>query len=99
MSAPTVDEAIAMALRREGELMVLRPELDQIKRDLAAETERADRAVGLHLVDQRLIAQLRETLRWVREAVHQAHHEGAIEECPKNTCDAVRQALAKGGGR
>lgn len=26
---------------------------------------------------------------------HQAHHEGPIEACAKNTCDAVAQALGE----
>lgn len=44
------------------------------------------------------LTELLETIRWVRQAVHQAHHQGEIEGCPTNTCDAARQALAKAGG-
>lgn len=66
-------------------------ELEQLRADLKAETERADRAVGLHIEAQR-------ELRWVGHTVHQAHHQGEIEACSMNTCDAARQALAKGGG-
>lgn len=43
------NEAVAMALRLEGELMALRKEQTKLERDLKAETERADRAVRLNL--------------------------------------------------
>jgi hypothetical protein len=36
-----------------------------------------------------------ETLVFVRQTIHQAHHEGPIEACPKNTCDAIAQALGE----
>lgn len=35
------------------------------------------------------------TLRWMAQTVHQAHHEGAIETCGKNTCMAARDTIAK----
>jgi hypothetical protein len=39
------------------------------------------------------ILRLRAELHFVRQTVHQAHHEGPVESCPKNTCDAVAKAL------
>jgi hypothetical protein len=48
---------------------------------------------------RRLIEEIRatrEALRFVRQTVHQAHHDGwSIETCPKNICDAVAQALGE----
>lgn len=43
------------------------------------------------------LAELRRDLRWVGHTVHQAHHQGVFDECKVHTCDAIRQALAKGG--
>jgi hypothetical protein len=39
------------------------------------------------------IAESREFMRWVRQTVHQAYHEGTIEECPKNLCKAISRYL------
>jgi len=39
-------------------------------------------------------ARLREALVFVASTVHRAHHDGLFAECPKNTCDAARQALS-----
>jgi hypothetical protein len=41
------------------------------------------------------VAELREALRWVHQTVHQAHHDGPIDGCRKNTCGAVVRALAE----
>jgi len=38
---------------------------------------------------------LERELDWVRQTVHRAHHEGPLDECPKNTCDAALKALGK----
>ncbi len=38
-------------------------------------------------------AELQDCLRFVRQAVHQAHHEGQIESCGKSTCMAITVAL------
>jgi hypothetical protein len=32
-------------------------------------------------------------IRWLTQTVHQAHHDGPIEQCPKTTCSAIRAAL------
>ena len=37
---------------------------------------------------------LGEALRWLRQTVHQAHHEGAINECRKNTCAFIDVLLS-----
>lgn len=40
-----------------------------------------------------------ETIRWVANTVHQAHHESGVwSECDKNTCLAARKAIAKAEG-
>ena len=53
-----------------------------------ADAIRADReAMG------RRVEELEATLKWVRQTVHQAHHEGEIETCRKNTCDAVTKTI------
>lgn len=38
---------------------------------------------------------LRETIDWLRQTYHRAHHEGPLDECEKNTCDAALKALGK----
>lgn len=43
------------------------------------------------LVDKCL--KLEATLRWHAQTVHQAHHDGSAEDCPKSTCVAARDAL------
>ena len=40
------------------------------------------------------LRQMRELLKWVRQTIHQAHHDGEIEKCPKNTCNAITQVLS-----
>jgi len=37
---------------------------------------------------------LAKDFEWVKQTVHRAHHEGPLEGCKKNTCDAARKALA-----
>ncbi len=48
------------------------------------------------------VATLRETVRWIGQTVHQAHHTERIDLCFKSTCQAVRKVLAvprpAGGG-
>lgn len=39
--------------------------------------------------------ELKEALKWLAQTVHQAHHEGKIEECPKNTCDHAMRVLGR----
>lgn len=39
-----------------------------------------------------------ETIRWMAQTIHLAHHQdetGTFLECPRNTCDAARQAIEK----
>lgn len=38
---------------------------------------------------------LTDTVKWMAQTIHQAHHEGPIEDCPKNTCGAAMKALGK----
>lgn len=38
---------------------------------------------------------IQETLRAVIQMIHQAHHEGPPESCPKSTCSAARAELAE----
>lgn len=37
---------------------------------------------------------LLKTISWVRQTVHQAHHQGEIESCSINTCKAAQKALS-----
>ncbi len=37
--------------------------------------------------------ELRDMLRWVRQTIHQAHHEGQIESCGASSCMAITIAL------
>lgn len=39
-----------------------------------------------------------DALRFTRQTVHQAHHDGPIDECPKNTCAHLSQIIAKAEG-
>jgi hypothetical protein len=40
------------------------------------------------------IERLTSTMKWVAQTIHQAYHEtGTWEECEKNTCEGIRQAL------
>lgn len=40
-----------------------------------------------------------DTLKWVAQTVHQAHHDGPLETCPKNTCSAAVATIAKAEGQ
>jgi hypothetical protein len=43
-------------------------------------------------------AELLETIRWMAQTIHQAHHQehpGTFMDCQKNTCDAARQMIEK----
>lgn len=42
---------------------------------------------------RKTITLLRDQLRFVRQTVHQAHHDGPIAGCTKTTCRAVADAL------
>jgi hypothetical protein len=42
-----------------------------------------------------LSAELIDQVRWLRQTVHQAHHEGPIEECKKSTCTSARDMLTQ----
>lgn len=39
------------------------------------------------------IKELKDTLKFVRQSIHQAHHDGGIETCRKVTCDAIAKSL------
>jgi hypothetical protein len=40
------------------------------------------------------IDRLRETVAWMAQTVHQAHHStGSWQECPKSVCQAAANAL------
>lgn len=41
---------------------------------------------------------LLETLDWLAQTVHRAHHEGDFETCEKTTCAGARAAIAKATG-
>jgi hypothetical protein len=40
-------------------------------------------------------AEIIDHLKWLRQTVHQAHHEGEIEACRKSTCTAARDLLTQ----
>lgn len=40
-------------------------------------------------------AEMYSTLKFIRQVVHQAHHDGPIESCTINSCAAATAALAK----
>jgi hypothetical protein len=42
--------------------------------------------------------ELLDTMRFVRQTVHQAHHDGPIEECRMNTCAAMHDVIRKAEG-
>ena len=35
------------------------------------------------------------TLDWMRQAIHRANHDGPLDECKKNTCDAALKAMGR----
>ena len=39
--------------------------------------------------------ELRESIRWMAQTVHQAHHTGPIEGCKKSVCDHAAKVLAE----
>lgn len=41
------------------------------------------------------IETLERELDWHRQTVHRAHHDGPLDECQKDTCDAVLKSLGK----
>ena len=40
-----------------------------------------------------------EALRWTQQTVHQAHHDGDMSKCEKNTCLHIRGVISKAEGR
>lgn len=38
------------------------------------------------------------TVDWLRQTYHRAHHEGDLATCPKNTCQAALDVIAKATG-
>lgn len=49
----------------------------------------------------RLIAtapELLSTVDWLRQTYHRAHHDGDLDTCEKNTCQAARDVMAKAMG-
>lgn len=41
-----------------------------------------------------MVTSLRESLKWLRQTIHQSHHQGPIEDCKMNTCSHVGELLA-----
>ena len=41
------------------------------------------------------VARLEREIDWLRQTVHRAHHEGPLDECTLNTCDAALRLLEK----
>lgn len=41
------------------------------------------------------VPEMEPALRWIRQTVHQAYHQGSVEECGKNTCSYITALLAK----
>jgi len=66
-----------------------KPTYESLMRDLETSID-----ASLKLKDDLL-----ETIRWMAQTVHNAHHSensgSSFKECPKNTCNAAKQALAK----
>lgn len=40
---------------------------------------------------------LMDTFRWAVQTVHQAHHEGDMKSCPKNTCSGYQRCIERIG--
>lgn len=50
----------------------------------------------------RLIAaapEMLKALRWTRQTIHQAYHEGDVEQCGKNTCMHLTEVINKAEGK
>ena len=61
----------------------------------------AMQAVNQHAALLAAKAELVETIRWVAQTVHQGNHAdqpGTFRECPKSTCNAAKQAIARAQG-
>lgn len=56
---------------------------------LEGQVSPAEQGMAAHMRD------IREGLKWVAQTLHQAHHEGPIEECPKGTCDHAMKLLGR----
>lgn len=41
------------------------------------------------------VEELERDIDWMRQTIHRAHHEGPLDECKKNTCDAALRLLGK----
>jgi hypothetical protein len=72
-----------------SERFALLKELDEAKADFVARVKQlADVFNDTTLAFEHRVESAEEELRWLRQTVHQAHHEGPIGECPKATCQA-----------
>jgi hypothetical protein len=62
------------------------------------DTSAFERALAEQAPPSELTApELRETIRWLAQTFHQAHHESDFwYDCPKHTCDRAAQALKVG---
>ena len=83
------DAALKRAEAAESALAKAREERDQYAEEARMMSDRVNRLVHLGKENE----EMRQVLAFVRQTVHQAHHEGSIEACEKNTCDAATRAL------
>jgi hypothetical protein len=42
-----------------------------------------------------IIRKLENHIDWLRQTFHRAHHEGSLDDCRLNTCDAALKILRK----
>lgn len=61
------------------------------ERPMSATTKAAADALIAEM--QKENARLRDALEWIAQTIHQAHHDGRIESCGRNTCMGARAAM------
>lgn len=88
---------IWQALRGEptpesAEQFPLVPAVRAMKAELDAAMEQVS---GLKSEFYRGAFRYRDTLRFMRQTIHQAGHDGPMEDCPRNTCQAATVALTE----
>jgi hypothetical protein len=64
---------------------------------ISAELERAVARFKMEAVPSR--EQLVETMRRVRQTIHQAHHEGALDDCSVGICQHIEHVAAAASAR
>ena len=75
-----------LAVGEEALMKSLYDGYSHVRCDFWTAAERARRAVAASRRELDRVALLREAVRWLAQTVHQAYHDGSLDDCPKSTC-------------